>query len=283
METEDKKRYLSASEFANISGVSRQTLIYYDNEGVFSPSFKDDSGYRYYDHGQIDLIVTIQALKTIGLSLKEIKHFIKNRDGIKTYELFSRQIEKLIISKNTLDRTIMMMKSKCEVIQKALCINTNMVYVEYHCATYIAKSNAIPFYATLNEQYEVLGEHMKYRKENNYHCGREVGGIVQWKDIVQANHKYTHYCYFYTILDNMSDVIEYDMKPAGNYLVVYFTGPYTKTYEVYYLFEEYAKQYDLVLSDYSYEESLIDEVSEANPNNYISQISIAFTKKKKNC
>lgn len=43
-------------------------------------------------------------------------------------------------------------------------------------------------------------------------------------------------------------------------------------------FLDYAKKNHLVLDDIAYDESLIDELTEANPQNYITQISVKFKK-----
>ena len=41
---------------------------------------------------------------------------------------------------------------------------------------------------------------------------------------------------------------------------------------------DYAKKNHLILDDIAYDESLIDELTEANPQNYITQISVKFKK-----
>ena len=278
----NKKSYITVSEFANLAGISRQALIFYDTQNVFSPSYKDENGYRYYDLSQIDLIVTIQALKSIGLSLKEIKSYIETRNASQTYSLFHNQIKKLTLSREKLDHTIKMMNDKCAVIDKAMQVNTDIIYVEYHPKTYIIKSKEIPYDTSTNIQHESLSEHLKYRREHNFHCGRELGGIVPWKSIYDTHTQSTYYSWYYTVVDNLNssyqDEIYIDVKPAGNYLVVYHKGSYIETYHSYHLFSEYAKIHNVKLHDYSYEESLIDEVSEANPDNYITQISIMFEK-----
>lgn len=43
-------------------------------------------------------------------------------------------------------------------------------------------------------------------------------------------------------------------------------------------FLDYAKKNHLILDDIAYDESLIDELTEANPQNYITQISVKFKK-----
>lgn len=67
---------LTPSEFSSISGLSKQTLLFYEKKGIFFPAYKDEKGYRFYSLDQIDVIVTIQALQAIGLSLNEIQSYI---------------------------------------------------------------------------------------------------------------------------------------------------------------------------------------------------------------
>ena len=70
----------------------------------------------------------------------------------------------------------------------------------------------------------------------------------------------------------------YDIIPSGNYLVIYHKGTYETSYQSYHLFLDYAKKNHLILDDIAYDESLIDELTEANPQNYITQISVKFKK-----
>ena len=40
--------YISISEMAKLHGITRQTLIHYDNIDLFKPAKVDTNGYRYY-------------------------------------------------------------------------------------------------------------------------------------------------------------------------------------------------------------------------------------------
>lgn len=65
---------LSVSEFAAIFGVSRQTLIYYDRIGLFSPARTDPAtGYRYYGRQQFGVMSFIQMLAGLGVPLAAIR------------------------------------------------------------------------------------------------------------------------------------------------------------------------------------------------------------------
>ena len=268
--------YVSPTKFANISGVSRQTLIFYEKKGIFSPAYKNKKGYRFYLMSQLDIIVTIQSLQKIGLSLEEIKDYIEHRNAKSTFELFSSKINILKDVISTYYKMINMMQTKCQLITKANHVITNMVYVEYRDEIKIIKSNLIPFESSELIQYKVLGEHIKYRKQQNHSLGHAISGIVEWKKILTSKKEKTSYQYYYTILDNQFENENDDIIPSGNYLVVYHKGTYETTYQSYKLFSEYAKNNHLILDDITYEESLIDELTEAIPQNYITQISVRF-------
>ncbi len=69
------------SDFSNKTGVSIQTLRYYDQIELFQPSYIDFyTGYRYYEDDQIYLLEQINQLKEIELSLEEIKNYMKTKD-----------------------------------------------------------------------------------------------------------------------------------------------------------------------------------------------------------
>ena len=82
---------LNPNEFSSISGVSKQTLLFYEKKNVFKPIFKNEKGFRFYSLEQLDIIVTIQALQTIGLSLKEIQNYIENTHCNHLFSMFYKE------------------------------------------------------------------------------------------------------------------------------------------------------------------------------------------------
>ena len=44
-----KKDLFTTGEFAGICNVNKQTLFYYDREGIFCPEVIAENGYRYYN------------------------------------------------------------------------------------------------------------------------------------------------------------------------------------------------------------------------------------------
>jgi len=75
------KTKILIGEMARFHGISNQTLRYYDNIDLFKPLFFDkETGYRYYSIEQFAHLESILFLKSMGMSLREIKGYFKNRD-----------------------------------------------------------------------------------------------------------------------------------------------------------------------------------------------------------
>lgn len=80
--TEEEKGMLKIGELSNITGVSVQTIRYYESEGLLSPVEVDRwTSYRYYDETSVVSLSEISYLKDLGFSLKEIRNF--NEETIK--------------------------------------------------------------------------------------------------------------------------------------------------------------------------------------------------------
>jgi len=68
-------------EFSEMTNTSIKMLRYYDEIDLIKPSYIDYyTNYRYYSSNQIDDVKVVLDLKELGLSLNEIKAFIKTRD-----------------------------------------------------------------------------------------------------------------------------------------------------------------------------------------------------------
>ena len=83
--------YISISEMANLHGITRQTLIYYDNIGLFKPVKVEKNGYRYYSKHQIPYLREICFLKSMGIGLKEILAHFQARSPEREKSLLEKQ------------------------------------------------------------------------------------------------------------------------------------------------------------------------------------------------
>ena len=66
---------IKIGELSSVTGISIQTIRFYESEGLISPIEVDRwTNYRYYDESSIVRLSEISYLKDLGFSLKEIKN-----------------------------------------------------------------------------------------------------------------------------------------------------------------------------------------------------------------
>ena len=67
----------TSGQFAMMGNVGRKALRIYREEGLLIPVMtNEENGYHYYDESQLSTLETIKRLRSIGLSLFEIKQII---------------------------------------------------------------------------------------------------------------------------------------------------------------------------------------------------------------
>ncbi len=73
---------LTIGQFADMHGINKKTLMWYDEIDLFHPAFiNPDNGYRYYSYHQSLILETILLLRELDVSIPEIQNFMKNRSA----------------------------------------------------------------------------------------------------------------------------------------------------------------------------------------------------------
>lgn len=82
------------SEFAEMTGLSKETLRYYEDVKLLEPAYINPKNkYRYYDDGSFFLAVLLVKLRNLGFSIQEMKSIMND-------ESFAN-LEQLMIQKRT--------------------------------------------------------------------------------------------------------------------------------------------------------------------------------------
>lgn len=89
------KDLIKISEMAGLHGVSRQTLILYDKNGLLPPAYVSETGYRYYSVDQIPRLRLICLLKEMGVTLAKIKEFLEQPTPADMVDLISGRIDEV--------------------------------------------------------------------------------------------------------------------------------------------------------------------------------------------
>lgn len=92
-------------EITKILGVTRKTLLVYENMGLLTPAVRDEhSGYRYYTADNMTQIRSIRSLQALGLTLSEIAEYYYDAGNLDLH------LERLMNLRAALDRNIQMLQ-----------------------------------------------------------------------------------------------------------------------------------------------------------------------------
>lgn len=111
----------SIRELAELAGVSTRTLRYYNEIGLLTPLYVNETGCRYYGEQEVALLQQILFYRERGFDLKSIKSIIYEEDfdllnamqeHLKQLEEQQKHTAALI---QTVKQTILSMKGKCNM------------------------------------------------------------------------------------------------------------------------------------------------------------------------
>ena len=272
-------------EFANMTGVNKRTLHYYDEEGIFKPEEIEPNGYRSYSYRQIYPFYMIRLFRQMGLDIKEIKEYMNGRTPANFWQLLTQQeawLDQEIANLRYMKRLV---KKKRELVAKARSVECDVVTeCEFESLPYVISMNLREFEKRddIVTMEKVLAEHMREAVEQKILDGYTLGVMVDPKDFMAP--EYANVISYYCIatsksLRNIPQERQWT-RPKGRYVVIYFRGDCMKTDKIYAKLRNYMQAHNLQPTGYSYEESLLEDMSTANPDEYLTRIAIPVAKVK---
>ena len=78
------------SEFAEKSGVNKETIRYYEGKKLLEEPIRTDSGYRLYSDADIKRVKFIKQMQNLGFSLNEIYKLlgVVDQDSVRCQNMF---------------------------------------------------------------------------------------------------------------------------------------------------------------------------------------------------
>lgn len=225
---------LSIGKMAKLHGISEKTLRLYHEYGLIVPHIIDRrTGYRYYTLEQSSRLDMITFLKSIGLSLQEIKQIMEKQDVDyllnlinKQIELLSNKIYKLQLSKKEAQRiseSIKLYKSKpvcneviLERIKKRAIIKFDIIKFPIDDINNSADETLLTW--------DLCLRHVKqeFLKSNlNLTLFHNIGCIIS-KDDLRNNNLLINKAFVFIDNDYINTPV--DIIPENDYLCIYCDG-----------------------------------------------------------
>lgn len=103
----EKDEYcITAGEFAKICQTTRDTLRYYERQGILVPKKNPVNGYHYYSYTQISSYYFIRTFRGLDCSVGDIREYLLGGEEIRFDEFVEQQYEKLLYMRKELDQKI---------------------------------------------------------------------------------------------------------------------------------------------------------------------------------
>ncbi|MDT8717394.1 MerR family transcriptional regulator [Clostridium sp. 19966] len=114
------KIYFTTGELANMLGVTKQTVIYYDRIGLISPAKRGEKEYRYYTLEQADELDSILTFRNLGVSIKMLKEYLSERNAERCIEMLKKQKDKVDMEIQKLDRIRKKIEGRSKLLEQVI-------------------------------------------------------------------------------------------------------------------------------------------------------------------
>ena len=268
IDTNFNKDYLSIKEFAELVGMTVETLRHYDNKGVFQPAkigVEMENNYRYYVPTQITTIKMIRVLTDMDVPLDTIKALAQDRTPEKLMKLFTKHKGQAEDGLRFLQEVHSVIGTFLELLIEGISATENEMTI-----------------STLSEKRIILGDKTNFCGETGFYreymrfCNAQhepklnlsypVGGFFESMDVF-LNEPSRPTRFF--SLDPKGN----DKKEAGLYLIGYTRGYYGQTNDLPKRMASFAKKNGLLFNGPVYNLYLFDEMSITDTEQYLLQVT----------
>ena len=274
-----RKWRFHTGEFARMVGVNPRTLHYYDEQGIFRPDSVEKNGYRSYSLRQCYPFYMIRMFRTMGLELSEIKDYMENRSPERLDRLLQEQSQWLAEEMTKIKRQLRIVDNQRRMLALAKEVVCGQVEeTEWPSARLVLSRST----RALAEKENWAGverltiEHAGMVNKLQLSSGLSMGAMVASEDFLQSGRE-SVVSYLFTRTEESLRCVDKEyrhIRSAGRYLVTYFCGDYEDTAAAYALLRAYIGKKQYKVGAFSYEESLLEEMTNANKESYITRIAV---------
>lgn len=270
----EKNKLLTIGQFAAMHGINKKTLMWYDEIGLLKPAaINPSNGYRCYNYYQSPILETILLLRELDVSINEIQEFMKNRSAKNMKYLLEEKIAELdrnIIHLHAVRKTLYNYHQNMETLLTMDLSEISIIEKEERCLVTVDVSQD----TTFEEEVEMITA-----ETEKYQLGRlhdaSYGSMIPVTSLLNGD--FNDYCKLFIEipLEMLSAALKkgLHMQPGGKYLRAFHKGDWEQIPQRYQEIFNYASKHKLMLSGFSYEMGINENVIDCIED-YIIQIEI---------
>jgi len=271
------KIYLSTGELAQMLGVTKQTVIYYDKVGLISPVKRGEKEYRYYTLEQADELDSILTFRNLGVPINTLKEYLAVRNAEGCIEMLKKQKEKVDFEIQKLEKTRRKIEGRARLLEQVLGISNFQQVI----------------FSTENEEHYMVEPCMEddekvfmksflslcnKSKELQIDFENPVCNIITKEALDIGNYKRVAYFGIKVPEDFIGQVRSSFIKPYGSYASTYHKGSYDTMYRSYERLIKGIKEQGYEICGNAYEVDLLSTLTSVNSDEYLKLISIQVSR-----
>ncbi len=266
----EKEKLLTIGQFAAMHGINKKTLMWYDEIGLFKPAaINPQNGYRCYNYHQSPILETILLLRELDVSIAEIQHFMKNRSALNLKSLLDEKIADL-------DRNIIHLQAIRKTLYNHHQNMVTLLTMDLSEISIVEKEERYLITVDIDKDISFEKEvEMITAQTAKYQLGRlhdaSYGSMISVPSLLKND--FDNYCKLFIEIPSLTQKNGLHIQPGGQYLRAFHKGDWNKISLRYKEILHYAKQHNLILSGFSYEKGINENVID-QMEDYIIQIEI---------
>ncbi|MCI8639251.1 MAG: MerR family transcriptional regulator [Coprococcus sp.] len=265
-----KNKLLTIGQFADMHGINKKTLMWYDEIGLFKPAaVNPENGYRCYNYHQSPILETILLLRELDVSISEIQDFMKDRSAASMKCLLDKKIadfDRNITHLQAVRKTLCKHQQNMETLLTMDLSEISVVNKEERCLVTVDIHKDTSF----EKKVEMITA-----ETEKYHLGRlhdaSYGSMIPVSSLLDGN--FDDYTRLFIEIPFFDQKDGLHVQPSGRYVRAFHKGDWEQIFSCYQRIFDYAEKHGLTLCGYSYEmginETVIDRMED-----YITQIEI---------
>lgn len=256
---EKKNKLLTIGQFAALHGINKKTLMWYDEIGLFHPAaVHPENGYRYYSYYQSSILETILLLRELDVPIAEIRTFMKNRSAASMAQLLQEKIEEL-------DRELTHLKAVRKTLSYHRQNMQTLLTMDLSKISMVQKEERrfvtvdIRWDTSFDQLVELITAETKKYQLRRLHDA-SYGTMIAVESLYQGN--FEDYSKMFIEIPFPIKKSGLHTQPAGNYVRAFYKESAENALLCYRNIFDFAAEHSLVLSGYSYEIIINENVIE---------------------
>lgn len=218
--------YFTPSELASLFNISKQTLLYYDRIGLLAPEFVSSNGYRHYSINQYLTLEIIVNLRSLKMSIEDIKNFLLHKDKANLLTLLlqkEQEIQQIINDHEQTRKSIINIFRHYNTDYKNKINKITLVYREKR----LLKITTLPDKITGKESVYMYAKHTQKTFHNKGILEKKIGWTVDKDKFLSGENKLSSKMYFNYAPDISGHIHSKKFTlPEGLYIEIIFQGTF---------------------------------------------------------